>query len=334
MVAMTTETETPTTTLGRSGLEVSRIAFGTWQLGGDWGGFDEREASDAIRHAHEVGINFFDTAQAYGFGGSERLLGGALRDPLRSERDRLVISTKGGLRMDEEAGLVRDSSADWIRRGVEASLGTLGIERIDLYQIHWPDPDTPLAETAAALKQLVDEGKIAHVGVSNFDAAQMEEFSETLPVETLQPPYHLFRRDVEDEILPYCTANDIGVLVYGPLAHGLLTGAIDEGTKFGADDWRSKSEIFQGETLRRNLEVVARLDELARRRGCRLSQLAIAWTLANRAVDVAIVGTRSAAHIEEAVAAADIELTDGELAEIDRVMDDATPAPGPTPDSV
>jgi aryl-alcohol dehydrogenase-like predicted oxidoreductase len=334
MLAMTTETETPTITLGRSGLEVSRIAFGTWQRGGDWGSFDEREASEAIRHAHDVGINFFDTAQAYGYGESERLLGSALRDRLRSDRDRLVIATKGGLRIDEEKGQVRDSSPAWIRSGVESSLRQLGIDRIDLYQIHWPDPETPFAETAGALKELIEEGKIAHVGVSNFDAAEIEEFSRTLPVQTLQPPYHLFRRDVEDEILPYCAANDIGVLVYGPLAHGLLTGAISEDTEFGDDDWRSKSELFRGETLRGNVAVARRLEEIARRRGCKLSQLAIAWTLANPAVQVAIVGTRNAAHIAEAVAAADIELSADELAEIDGIMAEATPAPGPTPDSV
>jgi aryl-alcohol dehydrogenase-like predicted oxidoreductase len=328
---MATETEPNTTTLGRSGLEVSRIAFGTWQLGGDWGRFDEREAIDAIRHAQEIGINFFDTAQGYGWGASERLLGRALGDELRSNRDGVVVATKGGLRMDESEGQVRDSSPDWIRRGIELSLEALGIERIDLYQIHWPDPDTPFAESAGALKELIDEGKIAHVGVSNFDAAQIEEFSETLPVETLQPPYHLFNRNVEDEILPYCAANEIGVLVYGPLAHGLLTGAIDEDTEFGVDDWRSSSELFRRETLRRNLRVVRRLDELAQRRGCKLSQLAIAWTLANPAVHVAIVGTRNAAHVEEAVAATEIELTQEELAEIDRIMEDAVPGTGPTP---
>lgn len=330
---MTTGTQLRTT-LGRSRLEVTRIAFGTWQLGGDWGGFEERDAIEAIQHARRIGINFFDTAQAYGFGASERLLGEALRDELRSNRDELVIATKGGLRMDPDEGLVRDASPEWLRRGVESSLENLGVERIDLYQVHWPDPKTPFAETATALGELVDEGKVAHVGVSNFDARQIEEFSRTLAVETLQPPYHLFRRDVEEEILPYCRGHDIGVLVYGPLAHGLLTGAIDEETRFGDDDWRSKSDLFQGEKLRRNVQVVRRLDEVARRRGCTLSQLAIAWTLANGAVHVAIVGTRNPRHIEEALGAAEIELTPDELAEIDAIMQEAVEARGPTPESV
>ena len=330
---MTTDTQLRAT-LGRSRLEVTRIAFGTWQLGGDWGSFEEGDAIEAIQHARRLGINFFDTAQAYGFGASERLLGRALRDELRSNRDELVIATKGGLRMDESAGLVRDSRPEWLRSGVDSSLEALGIERVDLYQIHWPDPNTPFAETAGALGELVDAGKIAHFGVSNFDAAQIEELSQTLAVETAQPPYHLFRRDIEEELLPYCAENDIGVLIYGPLGHGLLTGAINEKTRFGDDDWRSKADLFQGEKLRRNLDVVRRLGEVAERRGCTLSQLAIAWTLANEAVHVAIVGTRNHRHIEEALGAADIELSGDELAEIDRIMEDAVAARGPTPESV
>ena len=188
--------------LGRSGLRVSRVAFGAWQLGGEWGRFDEDAAIAAIRRARELGVNFFDTAQAYGFGASERLLGAALRGELTAHRDQLVIATKGGLRMTD-TGLVRDASPRWLREGVDASLSALGVDHIDLYQVHWPDPTVPAAETAGALGELVAEGKIGHVGVSNYDAAQMAEFAATLPVETLQPPYHLFRRQIEDEVLPY-----------------------------------------------------------------------------------------------------------------------------------
>ena len=208
------------TILGRSGLEVSRIAFGTWQLGGQWGPTDTAAATAAIRRAAEDGVTFFDTAQAYGFGASERLLADALRGIPRQD---VVIATKGGLR-SVGSGVVRDSSPEWIRSGVDASLTALNTDYIDLYQVHWPDLATPFEETAETLAKLVAEGKVRHVGVSNFDAAQMASFSETLPVETLQPPYHLFRRDIEAEILPYAAAHDIGVLVYGPLAHGLLSG--------------------------------------------------------------------------------------------------------------
>ena len=315
-----------------TGLDVSRICFGTWQLGSDWGSFEEQEAIGAIRRARELGIDFFDTAQAYGWGESERLLGRALADELRSDRDALVIATKGGLRMDGNQ-LRRDSSPQWLREGVDQSLRELGVEHIDIYQVHWPDPDTPFAETAGALQDLVDEGKIRHIGVSNFDAAQMAEFARTRPVGTLQPPYHLFRREIEDEVLPYCREHDVGVLVYGPLAHGLLTGAIDENTTFPEDDWRGESDLFQGENLKRNVEAVRRLDELAHESGRKVSQLALAWVLANPAVHVAIVGTRNADHIAESVEAADIELSDSDLARIDEIVDQGVRIGGPTPDS-
>ncbi|MEA2421855.1 MAG: hypothetical protein QOF55_954, partial [Thermoleophilaceae bacterium] len=274
-----------------------------------------------------------DTAQAYGFGASERLLGRALGDELNHRRDDVVIATKGGLRMTEH-GMVRDSSASWLRAGVEQSLRALGVEHIDLYQVHWPDPNVPLAETAGALQQLVDEGKIRHVGVSNYSTTEMAGFARARRVETLQPAYHLFRREFEADIAPYVLEHDIGVLIYGPLAHGLLAGKMDEHTPFPEDDWRGQNSLFQGETFRRNLEKVRELDRLARERGRSVSQLAIAWTLANPAVDVAIVGARRAAHIEESVGAADFELSEEDLAEIDRIMAGAVTVPGPSPESV
>jgi aryl-alcohol dehydrogenase-like predicted oxidoreductase len=320
--------------LGMTDLEVSPICFGTWQLGGDWGSVDEREASAAIRHALALGVNAFDTAQAYGFGASERMLGRALAPELRSRRDEIVIATKGGLRPDGDDGIVRDASPAWLRQGVEQSLQALAVDHIDLYQLHWPDPAVPVAETAGALQELVDEGKLRHVGVSNFDASQMAAFARTRPVETLQPPYHLFRRDIEAEVLPFCAEHDIGVLVYGPLAHGLLSGAIDEETTFEASDWRAASPLFRGETLRRNLAAVRRLEQLAGELGTTVSALAIAWTLAHPAVDVAIVGARSAAHIEDSLSAADLRLEEVDLAEIDAIMDGAVTTGGPSPESV
>ena len=317
--------------LGRSELMVSPIAFGTWQLGGEWGQFDEQKAIEAIRHAHGLGIDLFDTAQAYGFGVSERLLAQALEDELREARDEVVIATKGGLR-PVPGGVVRDSSPEFLRDGVEKSLEALGVEYIDLYQVHWPDRDTPPAETGAALAELRDEGKIRHIGVSNYSAAQMAELSQTAPVETLQPPYHLFAREIEDGVLPWCLDNDVGVLVYGPLAHGLLTGAIDEDTEFADDDWRSDSPQFSQGNLRQNLEVVRQLGEVADGIGCTLSQLAIAWTLRHPAVHVAIVGSRSPAHIEESVGALDVQLSDADLQQIETVMQGAVTAPGPSPE--
>jgi aryl-alcohol dehydrogenase-like predicted oxidoreductase len=322
-----------TTTLGQSGLHVSRIAFGTWQLGGDWGPFDEDTAVSAIRRARELGVNFFDTAQAYGFGASERILGRALRDELTRDRDELVIATKGGLRRTD-SGLVRDASPEWLRRGVDASLAALGIDHIDLYQVHWPDPAVPPAETAGALRDLIAEGKIRHVGVSNFNTVQMQEFSDTLAVETLQPPYHLFRREIEDEILPYCRRHDIGVLVYGPLAHGLLTGMLNAHTVFAPDDWRRTSAVFSGDTYRRNLATVRAMEKFATDRGITVSQLAVAWTLANPAVHVAIVGTRLVSHVDDSVAAVQVSLSESDLDEIERIMASATPVGGPRPENV
>jgi aryl-alcohol dehydrogenase-like predicted oxidoreductase len=184
--SMATKTLNPVR-LGMTDLQVSPIAFGTWQLGGEWGQFDEDDAIAAIRHARELGVNLFDTAQGYGFGASERLLGRALRDELDNHRDEVVIATKGGLRMTDD-GLVRDSSPGWLRGGVDASLAALGVGHFDIYQVHWPDSKAPFAETAGALQELVDEGKIRHVGVSNFDASQIAEFAETRPVESLHPP--------------------------------------------------------------------------------------------------------------------------------------------------
>ena len=321
------------TILGRSGLNVSRIAFGTWQLGGDWGQFDEDAAVAAIRGARELGVNFFDTAQAYGFGASERILGRALRHELVANREELVIATKGGLRQTD-SGIVRDASPEWLRKGVEASLSALGIDHIDLYQVHWPDSTVSAADTAGALRDLISEGKITHVGVSNYNTEQMAEFSATLPVETLQPPYHLFRREIEDEVLPYCVDNNIGVLVYGPLAHGLLTGTLSSHTAFDADDWRGTSAVFIGDTYRRNLATVRALEKVAADRGYTVSQLAIAWTLANPSVDVAIVGARQVGHIEDSLSAADIFLTDSDVEEIETIMDDATPVAGPAPEGM
>ena len=321
------------TRLGRTGLDVSRLAFGTWQLGGDWGRFDEDQAIAAIRRARALGINFFDTAQGYGWGASERMLGRALEDELRRNRADVVVASKGGLRMND-GELVRDSSREWLRRGVEESLHALGTDYLDLYQVHWPDPGVPFAETAGALQELVEEGKIRHIGVSNFGAPQIAEFSSARSVEAVQPPYSILRREIEKDVLPYALEHDLGVLVYGPLAHGLLTGSITEDTTFAPDDWRSKSSIFRGETLRRELAVVRDLERLARERDQTVSQLAIAWVLAHPAVHVAIVGSRNPAHIEASVAALDTALTKDDLARIDEIVAGAASIDGPSPETV
>lgn len=317
--------------LGKTELQVSPIAFGTWSFGGEWGRFDADEAKATVGRAVELGITLFDTAQGYGFGAAERLLGDALW--ARARREDVVVATKGGLRMEGDH-LLRDASRRWLREGVDSSLRNLGTDYIDLYQVHWPDEHTPPEETAGALTDLVREGKIRHFGVSNYDVKQMEELARFGRLETLQPPYHLFRREIEEEILPYAMDHDIGVLGYGAMAHGLLTGTMTPETRFAGDDWRAESPDFGGETFRRNLGVVERLKTVAEARGITLPQLAVAWTLAQPAVQVTIVGARRPVHLEESAAAADIKFAPEDLAAIDAVLADATPVWGPHPEGM
>jgi aryl-alcohol dehydrogenase-like predicted oxidoreductase len=320
------------TRLGQTELKVSRICFGTWQAGGDWGTIDTEQAKAAVRRALELGINFFDTAQAYGWGRSERLLGEALAPELSSRRDEVVIATKGGLRMDD-GELRRDSSADGLRQGIEQSLRELGTDHVDLYQVHWPDRDTPFEETAAALEGFVQEGKARYVGVSNFDAHEMAAFQRHRRIDTLQPPYHILRREIENQILPYCREHGIGVFVYSPLAHGLLTGKFDEDTEFAEDDWRKHSAVFTGEEFSRNLSIVRELAHYAEEHGWTLAQLAIAWTLSTPGVDAAIVGARNPEQIEGTAPAGGIDLSAKDREEIDEVVEGAVPVGGPSPES-
>jgi hypothetical protein len=322
-----------TVILGTSKLEVTPIAYGTWQFGGEWGPVDERAALAAIKEARRQGINFFDTAQGYGFGRSESLLGRALVADLRYDRESVVIATKGGLRMDGNK-LVRDSSPAWLRAGVQASLKALDVEHIDLYQVHWPDPATPIRETAEALADLLDRGLIRHVGVSNYTVEQIAEFATVLAVETVQPAYSLFRRDIEADLLPYAEAQHLGVLAYGPLAHGMLGGTMSPTTGFPADDWRSHHSAFTGDGFRRNLAAVAALRSFAEQHDATVGQLALAWVLTHPAVQVAIVGARNPAHLTDSIGALDLVLTADDRAQIEQIMAEAVPLGGPNPEGM
>jgi aryl-alcohol dehydrogenase-like predicted oxidoreductase len=317
--------------LGRTELVVSTIALGTWSFGGDWGAVDADVATRTVARAVDLGINFFDTAQAYGFGLAERIVGDALWPAVR--RDEVVIATKGGLRRQGNR-TVRDASAGWLRQGVEESLRSLRTDYIDLYQVHWPDPRTPAAETGAVLQELVEEGKIRYVGVSNYDVSQLAHLRRFVTVDALQPPYHLFRQEIDVDLLPYCADHEIGVLVYGALAHGLLSGSMTPDTSFHPDDWRSHSPDFAGETFAANLSVVAELEAFADERSLSLPELAVAWTLAHPAVDVVIVGARTPDHVPDNIAAADVKLEEEDLWEIDRIMTSAVPVHGPAPEVV
>jgi aryl-alcohol dehydrogenase-like predicted oxidoreductase len=317
--------------LGKTDLEVSAVALGTWSYGGDWGSFDEEDAKATIRRAVELGITLFDTAQGYGFGVAERVLADGLWKVVR--RDQVHVATKGGLRMEGNT-LVRDASGKWLRSGLESSLRNLSTDYVDLYQVHWPDLHTPAQETAQVLADLVSEGKIRHIGVSNYTPAQIDELSGYGPVETVQPPYHMFHRDIEDDLLPYTTMHDIGVLVYGPLAHGLLAGRMDPQTRFPADDWRSHSPDFTGDNFARNLQVVERLRAFGQARGIPLPQVAVGWTITNSAVDVAIVGARRPAHLDDLTPAADLSLSPKDRQEIEHILADAVRIVGPSPEGM
>src|ERR1700730_8343962 len=328
------------TQFGQTALRVSKISYGTWQFGGDWGHIKSAQwdaGKATVQKALELGINFFDTAQAYGFGLAERMLGEALQPYRKGLREDIVLATKGGLRMEGEK-LLRDASAGWLRQGVEQSLRNLGVDYIDLYQVHWPDPNTSIEETASALDALVQEGKIRYVGVSNYNVEQMRAFERTRKLDALQPAYSLFRRDIEREVLPFCQQQGIGVLVYGPLAHGLLGGSFTPQTIFAADDWRSKSKDFQGENFQRNVAVVEHLKRLAAREGMTIAQLAVAWVLAGGkpqpAIDVAIVGARTPEQLAQTALAGDRHLTQQTLQEIERIMREAIPIGGPAPEGM
>ena len=321
------------TQLGDRGPRVSRIAFGNWSAGGDWGSVDRRAAIAATREALDLGITLFDTARAYGFGAAEELMGEALRPEIRSARESLVIATKGGLRKDGGV-TVRDSSPAGLRNDLEASLRALGTDYVDIYQVHWPDPATPIETTAETLDAFIREGLVRYAGVSNYDPRQMTTFQSVRPIDTLQPPYHLFRRYIESTVLPFAQEHGIGVLVYGPLAHGLLSGRMSEDTTFAPDDWRSASDLFEGDTFRRNLAVVRDLSEIAAGHDATVAQLAIAWTLANPAVDVAIVGARSPEQIRQTAPSADLRLSPEDLAQIELILRGDVAVGGPAPEAM
>ncbi|WP_214414746.1 aldo/keto reductase [Sphaerisporangium fuscum] len=310
------------TILGKTGLEVSRIAHGTWELSGHWGTFDEDEAINAIRHSRNLGVNVFDTAHAYGWGAAERVLGRALRDDLKRRRDEVVIVTKGGMGIDDDGRPFPDSGRAMLRVGIENSLISLGVDHIDIYLVHVPDPDFPYDEVAGFLQEFVEAGVIRHVGVSNYDTEQMTAFAAGRPVEVLQAPYNLLWRESQDTVLPFARGKGIGVLTYAPLANGLLSGALT-GKEMFAGDWRAFSGNFRGERYEKTLKTASKLAAFAAGElNVTLPQLAVAWTLANGMVDCAIVGTRQAGHIEQAVRAADLRLGAAELAEIDHLIND------------
>ena len=310
---------------GKTDMEITPVGFGAWAIGGGgwaaaWGPQDDDEAVGAIRRAVELGINWVDTAAVYGLGHSEELVAQALKG--FPAADRPYVFTKCSLVWDENREISNVLKRDSVKRECEESLRRLQVDVIDLYQIHWPRPDEQIEEGWAALAELKDEGKVRHIGVSNFDAGQMERADAIAPVETLQPPYNMLRRDIEAEILPYASENDIGVIVYSPMASGLLTGKMtrERVENMPADDWRRNNEQFNDPKLSQNLDLVERLREIGERHEKSPAEIAIAWTLRHPAVSAAIVGGRRPDQVDGIVGAADFRLSESEVEEIEAAL--------------
>ncbi|MBK8138929.1 MAG: aldo/keto reductase [Chloroflexi bacterium] len=306
--------------LGKSDLQITPVGFGAWAIGGSdwaytWGPQDDKESIEAIHRALDHGVNWIDTAPIYGLGHSEEVVAQALK----TSTHKPYVFTKCGRLWDEQGQISSVIKAESIRREIEGSLKRLGVECIDLYQMHWPNPDPDIEEGWSTLSALKAEGKIRWAGVSNFNAAQLERASRIAPVISLQPPYSLIRRGVEDSILPYCLDHQIGVIVYSPMQAGLLSGAMSHERieKMDANDWRRKNPEFQEPHFSRNLGYAALLTKIGLRYGVAAGVVAIAWTLHHPAVTGAIVGSRSAAQVDGIVPAAlDFQLSPADYAEI------------------
>jgi aryl-alcohol dehydrogenase-like predicted oxidoreductase len=311
--------EMTTKQLGNSDLFITPVGFGAWAIGGSgwefgWGDQDDKQSVAAIHRALELGVNWIDTAAVYGMGHSEEVVAFALRT---WPGPRPYVFTKCGLTWDEQGYVHRDLTADSIRRECEESLRRLNVDVIDLYQIHWPTER--LEEGWSTMAELQKEGKVRWIGVSNFGVAEIRRAQAIAPVTSLQPPYSLVRREIEEEILPYCRANSIGVIVYSPMASGLLTGAMtrERAASLPNSDWRSRDVEFEEPRLSQNLALVERLRKVGQRQARPPGQVAIAWALRNPAVTGAIVGARNARQVEGNVGAADLCLAEQEIAEIE-----------------
>jgi aryl-alcohol dehydrogenase-like predicted oxidoreductase len=308
--------------LGTSDLEITPIGVGAWAIGGgglqfSWGPQDDSESIAAIQAAIDQGMNWIDTAPVYGLGHSEQIVARALRER-RSQKP--LIFTKCGITWDERREANRVLNADSLRKEVEESLQRLEIDVIDLYQIHWPLPDEAIEPAWTVLAKLQEQGKVRHIGVSNFTVSQMQRAQAIAPITSLQPPYSILSPEIEKEILPYTLANHIGVIVYSPMKSGLLTGAMtrERVAAMPDDDFRKRTINFKEPLLSRNLELVELMRTIGQRHGRTPGEVAIAWTLRHPAVTGAIVGLRSAKQVDGIIGAGDFRLTAGEIGEIEQ----------------
>ncbi len=313
-----------TRTLGTSGLALSTIGFGTWAIGGGgwkfaWGAQDDAKSIEAIRAGLDAGINWIDTAAIYGHGHAEEVVARAIE----GRRDRVIVATKCGRVWEEGSREIGKS----LRRAsvfaeVEASLRRLRIDVIDLYQIHWPEPDEEVEEGWAAVADLIAQGKVRYGGVCNFDLGQLRRAQAIHPITSLQPPYSMLRREIEAEIVPWCAEHGVGILAYSPMQAGLLTGAFtaERALALAADDWRSRHPFFQEPQLSINLRLVDGLRPIAARLGLSVAQLALAWVLRLPEMTSAIAGARSPAQIAETVRAGDVTLPADVVREIEALL--------------
>jgi aryl-alcohol dehydrogenase-like predicted oxidoreductase len=314
------ETLLKTTELGNTGLQITRVGYGAWAIGGGgwefgWGPQVDEASIETIHRALELGVNWIDTAAAYGFGHSEEVVGRALR----GLDERPYVFTKASLVPGPGGRVLHSLKRDSILREAETSLQRLGIDAIDLYQIHWPIPEHDLEEGWSALAELKEQGLVHHIGVSNFSVAQLERIAQIAPVETLQPPYSLVARDIEAAIAPYAEREGIGVLVYSPMGSGLLSGGMtrERIKSMPDDDWRKHDPRFREPQLSHHLALVERLAAVAERLDTSPGAVAVAWTLHNPAVDAAIVGFRRSEQVDPILDAARLRLTAADVAQIE-----------------
>jgi aryl-alcohol dehydrogenase-like predicted oxidoreductase len=310
------QTQLRTAELGNTGMEITRVGFGAWAIGGGgwefgWGAQDDEASIDTIHRALELGVNWIDTAAVYGLGHSEEVVGRALA----GVANRPYVFTKASRVAGPSGSIASSLKRDSILREVEGSLARLGVDAVDLYQIHWPKPVEDIEEGWSALAELKEQGLVRHIGVSNFDVGQLRRIQQLAPVETIQPPYSLIARDVEDEVLPFAEREGIGVIVYSPMGSGLLTGAMTRAriASLPDDDWRRRSERFREPELSRHLALVARIAMVAERLDTTPGAVAVAWTLMNPAVDGAIVGLRRPGQVAAILGAANLDLSQHDL---------------------
>lgn len=309
--------------LGNSDISITPIGFGAWAIGGSgwefaWGAQDDQESIGAIHEALDAGINWIDTAAVYGLGHSEEVVARAL-DGLKN---RPYVFTKCSMVWDERREIGHSLKPDSIRRECEASLRRLRVETIDLYQIHWPDPDAEIEEGWATMAALKQEGKVRQIGVSNFNVAQLKRAAAIAPVTSLQPRYSLLHREIEAELLPFVARHKIGVIAYSPMASGLLTGAMsrERVAALGGDDWRKHHPDFEEPQLSRNLKLVSLLRTIGKRHGRTPAEVAVAWVLRHPSVTAAIVGARRPGQVRGVVGAAEFRLSPREVAEIEAFL--------------